>query len=513
MGIEYLCKRAALLVAAAATLPAVARADDTNYQTYVLGERALGMGGAYTALADDASGSYYNPAGLAMVESTSISGSFSVYGVERRVLREAVGPAVDVQVDRTDLESSNVPTIPTTVGFLYKWGKRYADQIKRYAAGYAVFVPHHRDFHFSGRTTIGADPAALDDFIVDQREEDKTVWQGPTFAFRLNSRLSLGLSAFHVYRRSRWSQEVRQIGPRDDNLFADFIDEQRSSIERSVHSLVFKAGARYELTPRWKLGLALTSPSITVFGSGGANSTTTTYESSCVTPPRCVRHEELGGSIDADSRTPLSVRAGVAYRVRDRATASLDVSWHAPLTYDPFDLAQDASKFGDTGPVTLSQLRRRSVVNVNVGGEWLFEWVVLRAGFFTNFSSAPKIERSAFASPPRVHMFGTTLSAGFRWRKYTISIGALYSFGSGQSAALTPEPAGSAVSRPYGPIDERRDYVYFFISGAQDALKKTLVGFFRPKRPEKPAEKRPAPQRPDKGRKRPKPAPPVKQPN
>jgi len=50
-------------------------ADLFHYNNVIIGERAQGLGGAYSAVADDASGVYYNPAGLAFAQSNDISGS------------------------------------------------------------------------------------------------------------------------------------------------------------------------------------------------------------------------------------------------------------------------------------------------------------------------------------------------------------------------------------------------------------------------------------------------------
>ena len=108
----------------------------------------------------------------------------------------------------------------------------------------------------------------------------------------------------------------------------------------------------------------------------------------------------------------------------------------------------------------------------DVGGELIWRKLTVRSGFFTNFSSAPEVKRSAFATPPRVHMFGVSLSVGYRWRGRTLSLGVLYSFGRGKASALTPEDP-AAPNMPYGPVAERRDYVYFFISGYQAILKQS----------------------------------------
>ena len=57
----------------------VVHADPFHYNNVIIGERAQGMGGAYTAISDDASGVFYNPAGLAFAQSNDISGSANAF--------------------------------------------------------------------------------------------------------------------------------------------------------------------------------------------------------------------------------------------------------------------------------------------------------------------------------------------------------------------------------------------------------------------------------------------------
>ncbi|MDD4998178.1 MAG: hypothetical protein PHI99_08490, partial [Syntrophales bacterium] len=54
-------------------------ADEFHYNNMLIGERAAGMGGAFTALADDTSGMYYNPAGIVHAEEKSLSASVNAY--------------------------------------------------------------------------------------------------------------------------------------------------------------------------------------------------------------------------------------------------------------------------------------------------------------------------------------------------------------------------------------------------------------------------------------------------
>lgn len=51
----------------------VASADEFHYRNFLPGDRAGSMGGAYTAISDDPSGAFYNPAGLAIGNKLSIN--------------------------------------------------------------------------------------------------------------------------------------------------------------------------------------------------------------------------------------------------------------------------------------------------------------------------------------------------------------------------------------------------------------------------------------------------------
>jgi long-subunit fatty acid transport protein len=62
--------------------PGLAWADDTQYQPFPIGGRALGLGGAFTAIADDASAIHYNPAGIVDAKSPSLDVSTNLYGLQ-----------------------------------------------------------------------------------------------------------------------------------------------------------------------------------------------------------------------------------------------------------------------------------------------------------------------------------------------------------------------------------------------------------------------------------------------
>ena len=54
-------------------------ADENHYVNMLVGNRASGLGGAYTAVSDDPAGCFYNPAGIAFSPHLSISASVNAF--------------------------------------------------------------------------------------------------------------------------------------------------------------------------------------------------------------------------------------------------------------------------------------------------------------------------------------------------------------------------------------------------------------------------------------------------
>ena len=59
-------------------------ADDFHYNNILIGDRASGMGGAYTAVSDDASGLFYNPAGIVYVTDRNFTASVNAYSSQTK---------------------------------------------------------------------------------------------------------------------------------------------------------------------------------------------------------------------------------------------------------------------------------------------------------------------------------------------------------------------------------------------------------------------------------------------
>jgi uncharacterized membrane protein YecN with MAPEG domain len=64
---------AAVVLLLGCVLTAGVTADEYHFVNTFVGDRAAGMGGAYTAIADGPEGMYYNPAGLAFAPTNYVS--------------------------------------------------------------------------------------------------------------------------------------------------------------------------------------------------------------------------------------------------------------------------------------------------------------------------------------------------------------------------------------------------------------------------------------------------------
>jgi hypothetical protein len=242
-------------------------------------------------------------------------------------------------------------------------------------------------------------------------------------------------------------------------------------VQYNSDELFLRAGMRLDPVPRLHVGLTVTTPSIHVRGSGTLIGTHSLTQIDPLTGMGTADYDPRENRGLA-TRNPqgLEVRAGVAYGEPQQWLGAADVTVHAGHDYDPIAMPDP----GDPDTAIVSFLHvptvvRQTVVNVNLGGEYRAGRIPLRAGLFSNFSSAPAVREAAENQLPHIDMYGVTASIGYLSRgNFELSFGALYAFGSGEYAAWDPLAGATGA---YVPTSARRDSVYFYVSGATKAAK------------------------------------------
>jgi long-chain fatty acid transport protein len=413
-----------LLLAAAES-----RADDSHYQDQPLGDRAAAMGGAFIALGDEASGAYYNPAGLADAPHSSVSLSASVYGMVRQHTDGHDGPAA------TD---SNFQSYPTTVAWLWRVRRARSDRGEgRVQLGLSLLVPQSA---LSSRHLEQRDPESASgaDRIQPTRHrvllsEDSTLWVGASCAWKPLPWLSLGATLFGSVRTGLYQLHDQTIDEVVDPGGAA-IDRaaygDRTNVRLSHYGLFGVVGAVFRVTGGLRAGVVLQPPLLRLAGSA------------LVERVEAVRDPASGNvtlrALETDApfqdRRPLRVGAGLSYSAPGRFTVAADVSIHGPVGEHPaFDHPQTAA---------LARIERRPVWQVNVGGElYAAPWLPLRLGFFTDRSAAAPLEDcdAAGACEPHenllvdgVHLYGISGSAGLELERFSLNLGLSYARGSGE---------------------------------------------------------------------------------
>ncbi|MEJ2114306.1 MAG: hypothetical protein P8X62_11665 [Flavobacteriaceae bacterium] len=170
-----------------------------NYKFNSYGNRSILLSGNVTGSVDDLGLTYYNPARLTEVENGLISFNAQAYELASVKL-------LNYDEDRGKLESTNFNGVPTMAGGIFNlFGTRFA---------YSLITKSKSNIDLNYKSnSINND--ILEDFpdvttynnnfeLFSKINED---WSGITWAYKVNEKMSLGISAFgsiYSYRASRF---------------------------------------------------------------------------------------------------------------------------------------------------------------------------------------------------------------------------------------------------------------------------------------------------------------------
>lgn len=383
-----------------------AHADDSNFRPYLVGARAAGMGGAFTALADDGSGSYYNPGGLAFVRKSQLSLSGSAYGLVGGSLRDALG-------NGHDFNFQDFNTFPVSASAVVKFKGDTEDSGQTLSI--SVFIPDA--VKVDDRDSLGSTQNAFS--LIG---ETQTVWAGATYARRFG-RWGVGVSAFFLLGTNTTQLDITAVAPGSSTQFATISSRTSESIFGGVGS----AGVRWDVTDDFHLGLSVFSPEI-----GGGSRRVFVRSTSGDFPGQPAQIVVVNvENLSASPTLPLRAQLGGAWSI-GKLTLSADAIFLAPR-----EVQDDQNR---TGEGLNRRVTRKAVLNGAVGMEYIVgDSVPLRFGLFTDFAASP----SPVASPPgirnpgpdntsHVNRYGGSFSIGYQSEHTETDIGANLSFGSGE---------------------------------------------------------------------------------
>ena len=363
-------------------------AVEDHQRNLLTGNRGAGMGGAYTAIAEDPAGGAYNPAGLVFAKSSEISLTVNSYDTTRTTHLATIG-SQPYQVKSESLT-------PAFVGGTYTFG--------RIALGWAYLTHDTQDIDQNDQFTNLSDELKLSTFTIQHLEINNNNWGGVSLAGLLGNHLALGLSGYY-YRH-----EIKYL----EHQFATFKDNSfvMTNIRGNAQNLGLIVIPGIQV--RWdamSFGIAAKVPS--VISNKGA-----LYTDIVRANAEQTAQKQAVASYDSTSlneATPTTLQIGLAHTSSGGQVVSAEILYHDVTSIKNQPLAS----------------RMKNTFNYSLGTELNLTPVVLRLGLFTNNSLNPNLESGKKNQPSHVDFKGITASIGFVRKGFGLDLVGCHQVGTG----------------------------------------------------------------------------------
>lgn len=377
------------VILALSSFAATSMADDFHYNNILIGDRASGMGGAYTAVSDDPGGLYYNPAGIAYSTGKNLSASVNAYSVSNRTYKGVIGGQ--------DWTRTSSTLLPNFFGIIQPIGKL------KFGFSYAVPDSEQED---QDQKFIRSDIGATE--IINFNNKNDTNLFGPSVALQMSDSFAVGAT---LYAHKRSTEKIFY-----DSIISDSGTNYLLSngyIESDEWGLKPIVGATW--APMDKLSLGLTVSKTVVLSSEILTQSTLTGN----TAPFPVKTYD---KYSYKRSYPYQVTAGAAFFPNSSLLLSGDVSYNSAFDYT----------FVNSFVNGLD--KREAVINGALGAEYYINktWAV-RGGLFTDFANTPKIVNDTSEQYEHIDLFGGSLTVSHFTKNTSITCGGSYKYGSGEA--------------------------------------------------------------------------------
>jgi len=381
-------------------------ADEYHYVNLLSGAKATGLGGAFTAVADDLTAMLYNPAGLSFSDTTTIA-SINMLSWEQTSFNEVFS-------DNSDFERESFMVVPSFFAFRYKekqwdFGVSFAitDFAKeRTSIDVIINVPPHDSM-----------PAQTNNEFIYIDLDNSAYKFGASTAYLYQSNLSFGASLYFQYKEFTTVQgsgiAITQQTP-NGNLEAGFNASRRITDQ--------------QISVQPVLGVLWHQDSLSL---GGKLSQEILIN----------RDYQVTASIFLSSLTSLPADVNPVTRITEvnhqRQQFPLEISLSASYQFKDFLLSADLNYFTQVAashaaveiigtPVTRTL---NEVLNWSVGFEYQFSKnTALRLGLFTdnsngdidteiNYQRVEDIDLLGFSSSIETDFIGNKVTFGFYYKQ------------------------------------------------------------------------------------------------
>jgi hypothetical protein len=440
-------------------------ADPYHFSDILPGDRAMGMGGAFGAVADDSSAIYYNPAGLAFASSSNISASVNAIQFTRREYQKLFN-------DQDSFFEKSQDVVPTFTGGVIDL-TRFSETLHGAFNLQALTQQSNNQNDIFRRPEI-----AVEYFHRSSKSQNSEILFGTGLGKRFAPNLAFGLSlgGRQTIQDQQTYQDVSQIitpaGVKlkdavaaNKSLFSTLTVNERATASALAAELGM--GAIWSPQPAFSIGisghidallqqeLSMETDSLSLFhyndyslpaasdfelregvNNDAAQSNLDRYTNKTIgrvssnNSPRILKANTAPGYLDVEEGFALGrsrMHLSFAAFPSSRLVLAGDIIWHSSQT----------EWIGNTALVT------ESVINTHLGSEYFFSpTFFVRTGVFTN-----KDSRSSNFSPSnteRIDFYGTSFFAGTQTSDTQFSGGLIYQYGIGEALKI----AGQTKPKP-----------------------------------------------------------------
>lgn len=428
----------------AVTLSAIAlsalSADPYHYVNTFIGDRAAGMAGAYTAIADGPEGMYYNPAGLAFAPANYVSVSTNAFEFRTWTFK-------DIEDTGVDFQRESFTFVPNFFGFIQRG--------RNIVWGFTILSPDAEAVNLRDRLVfppfdVNGTQITQNKYYNEDRELE-TTYLGPSFGVLAADTLGVGVTLLAGYDSFELLQ--REIDRYVDPSASPVLQTQ-TEVTSNSQTLWLAPQVGIQFVPSSAISIGLTTKVRAPVYRVSESITNSTTFGSTATPLASlpiVSTESVADGVFAP--VEITARTGVAWFAGPRLVVAADGSFVYPI--NPADTDDDSLLL--------------PTWNASVGAEYFLTGnFPLRVGLFTNNANTPDVDiisdsdfnalTTAAAQATyinqveHVDLYGATASIGFATADLMLNIGGMFSYGSGYGQIIGGTNDVQVLNRVNGAV-------------------------------------------------------------
>lgn len=422
------------------------QADQFHYHNFLIGDRALGLGGSYNALSDDSSGVYYNPAGIAFAKNNDISGSANAIYTQKITYKETIA-----EQDFVEKSNGNVP--------VFFGGLQKLDNfLPGLAFAFGVFVDDSElkdqndlisdvalDKNSPCQPGVNSSSDYLERYHRTASQRAATAHYSAALGWRVIPSLSIGVGLDVVdidelllsYQDLTLKRSICTVGIASGKSILQTQSARQSLVGRGIlPSVAIRAELKENLS--WgltvKLGRYLSQhftesveTRVIDVDSTDQAAVHPTADSREVVTTHAAGIKVANGDLDISKplgSPPVIIGTGFAYSPIPSLLIAVDGTYHTAVT--------------DADPL----YQKDAVFDYSLGLEYfVLDSLPVRFGFFTNHDSRPKLNKIDLGQRDHIDYYGESLFLSWLRSKNQIGLGVVFQQGSGEAQKLSENVA------------------------------------------------------------------------